>query len=390
MVIINSAYEQITGRSRDELVSLGWAKITHPDDLDKDLDNFRKLHQVKLRSIQWINGISNRTAPSFGYIRLLLPLLYQIISNTTISVWSRISQNVKPLKKPWTRVNAVNLFSIPPSRACIQVQLRWRMDNAVCFWRLLNLTGYPPESLLYNRDLSFKDIISPEYHESLYKEWERTLPIRQPFSYEYEIITATGERKWVLERGQGVYNEDGEVEALEGIVLDISDRKAVEDTLRYNYEHDRWTGLYNREYLVSVLARDIKFRKKAKKALVGISLGMMQLLTMSYGFQYSQDLIKKTAEALSQLCIDNRILFHPREYRFIFYLLDYKDKDELLAFSKRLQNPGIFICNRKNRRRDWDPGDGGVPEWNRYWSAPEKASDCLRKVYQSVWQGLWN
>jgi PAS domain S-box-containing protein len=337
MVIINSVYEQITGRSRDELVSLGWAKITHPDDLDKDLDNFRKLQSGEIK----IYSMDKRYIKPNGSI----VWVHKVVAPFTLSNHQQYNHiclikditERKAIEKALDeseRSKSVFLSHLPGLAYRCNNDDEWTMQyvSEGCF----NLTGYPPESLLYNRDLSFKDIISPEYHESLYKEWERTLPIRQPFSYEYEIITATGERKWVLERGQGVYNEDGEVEALEGIVLDISDRKAVEDTLRYNYEHDRWTGLYNREYLVSVLARDIKFRKKAKKALVGISLGMMQLLTMSYGFQYSQDLIKKTAEALSQLCIDNRILFHPREYRFIFYLLDYKDKDELLAFSKKV------------------------------------------------------
>ena len=156
-----------------------------------------------------------------------------------------------------------------------------------------NLTGYPPESLLYNRDLSYNEIISPEYRQVLWDEWERVLAARQPFKYKYEITTASGERKWVLEMGQGIYNDDGEVEALEGIVLDISDRKAIENALKYNNEHDRLTGLYNRDYLVSLLERDVRLKKNSKKALIGINLSMVQLLTANYGFQYSQNLLKK-------------------------------------------------------------------------------------------------
>ena len=100
--------------------------------------------------------------------------------------------------------------------------------------------------------------------------------------------------------GQGIYGDDGEVEALEGIIIDISERKAIENTLKYNNEHDRWTGLYNREYLVSLLERDTKLKKESKKALIGINLSNVQLLTINYGFQYSQNLIKKAADALSQ------------------------------------------------------------------------------------------
>lgn len=46
----------------------------------------------------------------------------------------------------------------------------------------------------------------------------------------------------------------------------------------------------------------------------------------------SQNFIKKAAEALCRHCTDNRILFHARENRFVFYLFDYKDKKELVDF----------------------------------------------------------
>ena len=65
-----------------------------------------------------------------------------------------------------------------------------------------NLTGYPPESLLYNRDLSYNDIISPEYREAIRNEWKHVLSERKPFKYEYEIITASGRRNGFLRWGR--------------------------------------------------------------------------------------------------------------------------------------------------------------------------------------------
>lgn len=244
------------------------------------------------------------------------------------------------------RSKAVFLSHLPGLAYRCNYDPDWTMQyvSQGCF----NLTGYPPESLLYNRDLSYNDLISPEYREALWNEWKRILPAKQPFKYEYEIITATGERKWVLELGQGIYNEKGEVEALEGIVLDISDRKAIENTLKYHNEHDRWTGLHNRDYLVSLLERDIKLKKGIKKALIEINLSMVQLIIANYGFQYSQNLIKKAAEALRQYCTENRLLFHARESRFIFYLFDYQDQNELLDFSNVIAETleSLFVTER--------------------------------------------
>ena len=52
-----------------------------------------------------------------------------------------------------------------------------------------------PESLLYNRDLSYNEIIRPNTAKSC-DERERVLAARAAFKYEYEITTASGERKW--------------------------------------------------------------------------------------------------------------------------------------------------------------------------------------------------
>ena len=60
-----------------------------------------------------------------------------------------------------------------------------------------NLTGYPPESLLNNRDLSYYDIIVPEYREAVQQEWGTNCCHGAALKYEYEIITASGEKKWV-------------------------------------------------------------------------------------------------------------------------------------------------------------------------------------------------
>ena len=53
---------------KEELISLGWAKITHPDDIEEDMKILRGSKQAKSRLIQWIKDISDQMAPLFGYI----------------------------------------------------------------------------------------------------------------------------------------------------------------------------------------------------------------------------------------------------------------------------------------------------------------------------------
>ena len=191
------------------------------------------------------------------------------------------------------------------------------------------LTGYSPESLIHNRDLSFNELINPKYRESLWREWEHITSHKLPFKFEYEITTKSGEQKWVLEMGEGVYKDDGSVDALEGIIIDISDRKALESKLKYMNEHDSLTGLNNLRYLTNILRKDQRKASSGKRALVSVNLSTINQLSMKYGFIYSQEIITKAASLLKSVCNDACQLFHTYENKFAFYFLSYRDFSDL-------------------------------------------------------------
>jgi PAS domain S-box-containing protein len=349
IVRVNSAYEKITGRTKEELLDLGWIKTTHPDDLEEDIKMLKMLRSGEISTY----SIDKRYIRPDGSIvwvhNVVAPL---VLSNDQQYRHICLVQDITERKMMEEALNeserskSVLLANLPGLAYRCSYDRDWTMQyvSEGCY----DLTGYPPESLLYNRELSYNDIISPEYRDALWNEWERTLAKRLPFKYEYEIITAAGEKKWVLEMGQGIYNDDGEVEALEGIILDISDRKAVENALKYNNEHDRWTGLHNRDYLASLLEKDAIQKRNIKRALIGINLSTVQLITAKYGFQYTQNLLKNAAEALSKFCTDKRMLFNTYQNRFVFYVIDYKNKDELMEFSRTIANllESMFFIER--------------------------------------------
>ena len=206
------------------------------------------------------------------------------------------------------------------------------------------LTGYKAESLIGNRDLCFNDIIAPEY---LWIRWNNVLSQRESLMYEYEIITATGQRKWVLETGQGVFNENGDVEALEGIIIDITERKVNEKRNEFLGKHDLMTGLYNREYFEVLLEYELDLEPNVKKAILNINLKKTDLFTLAYGFHYSQELIKKIAAELTTLCTNDCRLFSTYANRFTLYLKNYKDKNDLIQLSEEVVKILITILSAK-------------------------------------------
>ncbi len=97
----------------------------------------------------------------------------------------------------------------------------------------LALTGYQPEELLRNREVTFgRDLIAPEDRDRVWDEVQAAVRLRQPFSLLYRIATKHGETRWVWEQGRGVFGANDELVAIEGYLSDITARKRVEEQLR--------------------------------------------------------------------------------------------------------------------------------------------------------------
>ena len=75
------------------------------------------------------------------------------------------------------------------------------------------------------------------------------------FEVTYRIRTKDGTIKWVWERGRGIYGPDGELQAIEGFITDITAQKEREEELRRNERH--FKALFNDpNILVGVLGTD--------------------------------------------------------------------------------------------------------------------------------------
>lgn len=91
------------------------------------------------------------------------------------------------------------------------------------------ITGYNPDEFIYSKGITFNNLIHPDYRDKLHQMWNEVLSKKGVFEFEYPIITKNGGPKWVWERGQGIFSDNGELLFLEGFITDITDRKkAVE------------------------------------------------------------------------------------------------------------------------------------------------------------------
>jgi len=139
-------------------------------------------------------------------------------------------QQLEHLLREQQRLLLTLLSNLPGMAYRCRNSTDWRMEfvSEGC----LALTGYAVTDLLDSQHMAYAELIHPADRDRVWEQIQQALYRREPFRLSYRIITAAGEERWVLEQGRGVFDTRGAVQALEGFITDITDRKQTEELLQ--------------------------------------------------------------------------------------------------------------------------------------------------------------
>jgi PAS domain S-box-containing protein len=90
------------------------------------------------------------------------------------------------------------------------------------------IAGYPPSDFINNSVRSFGSLVHPADNDRIRSIIEETTQTHVHYEMEYRIIHRNGNTVWVSESGKCIFNEEGKVEFLDGIIVDITRRKEAE------------------------------------------------------------------------------------------------------------------------------------------------------------------
>ena len=91
----------------------------------------------------------------------------------------------------------------------------------------LALTGWAADEFVAGA-VRLRDIVHPDDLEQVRAATRAALDSHRDIELEYRIRTRNGEEKWVLSRGRGVYNEQGQSIGVEGLLIDITEARRAE------------------------------------------------------------------------------------------------------------------------------------------------------------------
>ena len=118
----------------------------------------------------------------------------------------------------------------------------------------LALTGHPADAFV-DRRVSYGDLIHPEDRARVWDAVQTVARTRRPFTIEYRIRHADGAERWVWEQGRGIFDDTGALQALEGLILDVTAQQATAEELANHRQH--------LETLVEERTRELTLAKEA-------------------------------------------------------------------------------------------------------------------------------
>jgi PAS domain S-box-containing protein len=224
----NETLGTISGYAREELVGMPFEQLFYSTE---DVARMKK----------WLEVAMDRSSGAATEIcwknRAGLPVDVRIsVTPLDLSDPSRgVTFSVLDVSKEKERENQVRegrrllaslMDSLPGMAYRCKLDTDWTMEfvSKGC----LELTGYEPNALLGNRDLSFASLIHPDDRERVQLEISGT-PVAQPFTLEYRINRASGEERWVWERGKKISGSSSEAEMVEGFIIDVTERKRLDE-----------------------------------------------------------------------------------------------------------------------------------------------------------------
>lgn len=132
------------------------------------------------------------------------------------------------------------------------------------------LTGYNPKDITQNKKILFSEITHPDDRNTVRAIIKKALESKIPFQVEYRIINASGQQKWVLEKGEGIFSEEGKLLFLEGFITDIDEKKQFELKLNQSKENYKSLVDYSPDGVIIHIDGIMKFANPSALKIIGV------------------------------------------------------------------------------------------------------------------------
>ena len=161
------------------------------------------------------------------------------------------------------------------------------------------LTGEPPERFL-SGERAYRQLIHPDDKPQVSAAIAEAISKQCAYNIEYRIKASDGFTRWVNERGRVTPDPSGQARWLDGLIFDISERKAAEILIRDLAFNDSLTGLPNRRLLLDRLDHELAVSERTGRhgALLFIDLDNFKMINDTLGHAAGDQVLVEVSRRL--------------------------------------------------------------------------------------------
>ncbi|ACP21611.1 conserved hypothetical protein (plasmid) [Sinorhizobium fredii NGR234] len=300
-----------TGFAPNEALGEGWAKATHPDDLDPVQQAWAK----SLETGEPLDIEFRLAAAEGGYSWYRSRAATRRAEDGSILRWYGTVENIDDRRKAL--------------EAAKESEARFRAiadDAPVMIWvtgedgaddyhsRLwLETTGQTAEQAAGK---GWLNAVHPEDRNAVERAFYQAFERRKSVRMEYRLKRAGGGSAWVIDIGQPRFATDGKFLGFVGIALDITERRNAEQErllaqkqIHHMARHDALTGLPNRQFLREEFERlSDQIAAGTRIAILCLDLDGFKAVNDAYGRATGDLLLRRVAERLQNCLRQSDIL----------------------------------------------------------------------------------
>ena len=200
------------------------------------------------------------------------------------------------------------------------------------------IVGYPAEAFIDDPEL-WPSLIHPDDRETALAAYEDHWASDRPLRADYRMIARDGSTIWVHDEAYGLTEgTEGGRRVSQGLLVDTTDQRRLQEQLIHDALHDPLTGLANRvlfrEHVERALARQP--RRRTRTALLFLDLDDFKVVNDSLGHRAGDRLLVEVARRLSEAIRVGDVAARQGGDEFTVLLDRIRTVDDAVASAERI------------------------------------------------------